>query len=314
MPRVSVIIPAYNRAQYILETLESIFAQTYTDYEIIVIDDGSTDDTRDVLQPLIDVERIRYIFQENQGVSAARNHGIRLAEGELIAFLDTDDINHLEKLALQAAYLDDHPDVALVHSNFTRFDDSGAEFGRRDTSHLTGFVYRAMLLDWSVLIPPSVVMVRADALREAGDFDESMAWAEDIDVWRRIARKHPFGVVPETLTRMRIHGDNASDAKIRPEAFAAFERYLRKAFAEDPSLLLGFQRRALAKLYANAGHNLLAEGTAEHMPLSRQFSLKAIRQWPLQWSAYLGYAGSFIGLGLRDRLLGIWRNVRDKRA
>lgn len=313
MPRISIIIPAYNRAQYIFETLESIFVQTFSDYEIIVIDDGSTDDTPGALQPLIDAQKIRYIYQENQGVSAARNHGIHLAEGELIAFLDSDDLIHPEKLALQIAYLDVHPDAALVHSNFSRFDDQGNDLGYRDTAHLSGQVYPRILLDWSVLIPPSVVMVRADALREAGDFDESMAWAEDIDVWRRIAKKHPFGVVPETLTFMRIHGENASDAKIRSEAFAAFERYLRKAFAEDPDLSAGFQRRALAKLFANAGHNLLAEGTAEQMSLARQYSLKAIRQWPLQWSAYLGYAGSFIGVGLRERLLSLWRKFRYNR-
>lgn len=314
MPRISIIIPAYNRAQYILETLESIFSQTYTDYEVIIIDDGSTDDTRTILQPVIAERKIRYAYQDNQGVSAARNHGIRLAVGELIAFLDSDDLIHPEKLALQSAYLDEHPDVALVHSPFSRFDAQGKDLGFRGTSHLSGRVYPQILLDWSVLIPPSVVMVRADALREAGDFDESMAWAEDIDVWRRIARKHPFGVVPETLTRMRIHGDNASGAKICPEAFAAFERYLQKAFQEDSGLSAGFRRRALASLYANAGHNLLSEGTAEHMPLVRQYSLKAIRQWPLQWSAYLGFAGSFIGLGLRDRLLSLWRTFRYNRA
>lgn len=314
MPRISIIIPSYNRAQYILETLESIFAQTFSDYEIIVIDDGSTDGTRDVLEPLIISQKIRYILQENQGVSAARNHGIRLAEGELIAFLDSDDLIQPEKLALQVEYLDDYPEVALVHSGFSRFDDQGNDLGYRDTSHLSGWVYPNLLLDWSVLIPPSCVMVRADALREAGDFDARMRWGEDIDVWRRIARRHPFGVIPKALTRMRIHGENASNAKIRPEAFEAFERYLRKAFAEDPNLSPVFQRKALAKLYSNAGHNILAEGSDEQMPLARKYGLWAIRQWPFQWSAYAGLLGSFIGAGLRDKLLSIWRKFRYNRG
>ena len=98
MPRVSVIIPAYNRADLIEETLDSVFAQTYRDYEIIVVDDGSTDDTRAVLAPLAAAGKLRYTYQENAGLPAARNTGIRMAAGQYVAFLDSDDLFTPDKL------------------------------------------------------------------------------------------------------------------------------------------------------------------------------------------------------------------------
>ena len=197
MPTVSVIIPTYNRSNFILETLESVFAQTYSDYEIIVINDGSTDDTEDILKPLISSGSIRYLFQANQGESAARNHGIRLAHGRYIAFLDSDDLILPKKLEKQVEFLENNPEIGFVHSSFVRFNDSGEEIGFRDTSHLTGWVYPDYLLDWSVLIPPSTVMVCAEIFSEVGGFLVGMRWGPDLDMWRRITKQYPIGAIPE---------------------------------------------------------------------------------------------------------------------
>ncbi|WP_143438568.1 glycosyltransferase family A protein, partial [Hydrocoleum sp. CS-953] len=122
-PRVSVIIPVYNCDRYISQAIESILAQTYQSYEIIVIDDGSTDNTRLALQPYI--EKIRYVYQENQGVSAARNHGIDLARGELIAFLDADDFFLPDKLTAQVGVFDAQPNLGIVHSGWRRVNQQG---------------------------------------------------------------------------------------------------------------------------------------------------------------------------------------------
>ena len=129
MPRVSVIIPTYNRAGYLCESIESVLTQTYTDYEIIVVDDGSTDDTEEVLQLWIADGTIHYVWQENRGESAARNHGIELAIGEYIAFLDSDDLFMPTKLEEQVAYLDNHPEVGMAHSCYSKFGEAGASWG-----------------------------------------------------------------------------------------------------------------------------------------------------------------------------------------
>lgn len=311
-PAVSVIIPTYNRRGYILETLESVWAQTYPDYEVLVVDDGSTDGTAELLEPYAQAGRLRYISQANQGASAARNHGIRLARGRYLAFLDSDDLCLPERLEKQAACLDAHPEIGLVHSHYAKFDDSGADLGRRDTSWFSGRVYPQILLEWSVLLPPSCVMLRAEALQAAGLFDTSIRWGEDLDLWRRISRRYPFGCVPEVLLRQRVHGGGLSTDKIA--AVGSFERYLQKAFSEDPSLGPVFRRRALAKMYANMAHNLLAGGQAGSAALSRQLSWKALGAWPLQASALAGLGGSLLSPSARRRLLTLWRRNRYKPA
>lgn len=311
-PVFSVIVPTYNRRAYILETLESIWAQTCQDYEILVVDDGSTDGTGELLEAYVRQGRLHYVYQPNQGESAARNHALRLAKGRYYAFLDSDDLFHPEKLEKQAAYLDANPDAGMVHTFFTKFDDSGADLGCRDTSHLTGRVYPRLLLDWSVLLPPSCVAVRASVMQHVGGFDTSLRWGPDLDLWRRITAHYPIGCVPEPLTRMRVHPGNVSADKAG--AIASFERYLRKAFADDPTLGPVFQRRVLAKMYANMAHNILASEQADQFGLVRSLSWKALAQWPLQLSAIVGLGGSLISPSARRRLLALWRRNRYKPA
>lgn len=310
MPVVSVIIPTYNRANYILDAVESVCAQTYEDHEIIVIDDGSTDHTRDVLQPLIDDQRIIYVHQENSGVSSARNHGIRLAQGKYVAFLDSDDTWDSTKLEAQITRLDSNPAIALVHNSFQRKHIDGTLLGSRDTSHITGWVYPEILLDWSVLIPPSCVILRKAVLDQIGGFDETLRWGEDIDLWGRVSKHYPLESIPEELTTMHVHGDNVSGAKTQLKVLDSFVYYLEKAFADDPQLTDRFRHKALAKVYSNFGHNVLADGDQEQMTLVRKYSVKAIQHSPLQISAYLGWIGSFIPHKLREGLLKFWRKYR----
>lgn len=313
MPKVSVIIPTYNRADLIQDSIDSVLWQTFEDYEIIIVDDGSTDNTREVLHPLIQEGVIRYVRQDNQGESAARNHGIKLARGDLVAFLDSDDLFLPEKLAKQISLLEENPALGMVHSDFVRFDhDTGVDLGYRSTAHLSGWVYPQMLLQWSVLIATPTVMIPKEVLEHVGGFDERMHWAEDIDLWRRIARLYPIQSIPEALTRVRTHQDSlASD---RSQSFTAFRDYLQKAMDEDPDLGWSFRRRAWAKLYSNAGHNLLGTGTRQQMGQVRAYCAKAIAYWPLALGAYWGYLGSYLGAEIRSKLLRLWRTIRYRGA
>jgi glycosyltransferase involved in cell wall biosynthesis len=309
MPTVSVVIPTYNRSDYILEAVESVLAQTYHDYEIIVVDDGSTDDTDKVLGPLIKDGKIRYVYQENLNKSAARNHGIRLAKGKYIAFLDSDDLFLPKKLEKQVLFLDKNPEIALVHSWHRKFDDAGNHLGTRDTSRFSGWVYPEILLTWSVLMAVPCMLVRAEVLADVGGFDEDVLWGEDLDIWRRITMRYPIDLIPEVLTEVRVHPGNLSTSKAKPIIW--FENYLHRAFEDDPSLSLTFRRKAWAKLYTNTGHNFLGEDSPTLISLVRECSLKAIAKWPLSLGAYFGLVASYLPTKTRTILLQKWRARRN---
>lgn len=309
MPKVSVVIPTYNRANFILETIESVRGQTYHDHEIIVVDDGSTDNTQEVLRNFSEGNIIQYIYQPNHGESAARNLGISQSNGEYIAFLDSDDLFLPTKLEKQVAYLDSDINAAFVHSWYLKFDNQGRDLGRRNTSRYSGWVYPDILLSWQVLISPSCVMVRADILGEVGGFDVDQYWGADLDMWRRITRHHPIGLVPEVLTKVRVHPGNLSASK--SDSTTWFERYLQKAFLDDPHLSTVFRKRAMAKMYTNVAHNLLGDLSHGVFGQVRKLSLKAIRNWPFVPGAYFGFFASFLPQALRLSLLGKYRSWRN---
>ncbi len=310
MPIVSVVIPTYNRADFLMQAIKSVRTQSFTDYELIVVDDGSTDHTIALLEPLIERKEIRYVFQQNQGESAARNTGVRMAQGKYIAFLDSDDLFMPEKLEKQVVCLETALDIGIVHSGYSKFDDAGNDLGYRDTSHLSGWVYPQILLEWSVLIAVPAVMVRSSVLAEVGGFDEIMIHAPDLDLWRRIAMHYRFGVIPEMLSKVRKHPGNVS--RHLTKTADGFEFYLKKAFNDDPSLSPSLKRKAMARMYTNVGLSLLADGNLTEMGIARQCSFQSIFQWPFYPRAYATIIFSFLGKGIRGRLARSWRKYRDK--
>ena len=182
-PKVSVIIPAYNSAKYLPEAIASVWEQTYTNYEIILINDGSTDNTREVIKPYL--KRIRYFEQENQGVSATRNRGIYLARGELIAFLDADDIFLPQKLAQQVAILDAQPDIGIVNSGFRLISETGAVIKDIERWHkIPDLTPEIWLLHKPVL--PSAMMFRKAWLLKVSGFDPRFFASEDVDIVLRM--------------------------------------------------------------------------------------------------------------------------------
>jgi glycosyltransferase involved in cell wall biosynthesis len=183
-PKVSVIIPTYNRAQFIARALKSVFDQTFQDFEIIVVDDGSTDQTRGVLAFFED--RIRYVYQENSGVSIARNRGIQEARAEYIAFLDSDDYWSPDKLAEQVKVLDLFKNVGIVYGRMPIVNENGKQIGLKPAG-ISGKNFAELMEVWGDL-PTSSVMTRKECFAKAGMFDPMLGTMEDIDLWLRISR------------------------------------------------------------------------------------------------------------------------------
>ncbi|HYR80117.1 MAG TPA: glycosyltransferase, partial [Candidatus Dormibacteraeota bacterium] len=200
MPRVSVIIPIYNGAATIERALASVFEQTFSDFEIVAVDDGSTDETSSVLAKFGD--RIRMFRQPNRGLPGARNAGVALSRGELIALIDHDDEWLPQKLALTVAAFVDNPTVALVYSDMIVVNEAGEESRRSpirpDTAHAPT-MDEMLTRIWP--ITPSTVVMRRAAFDRAGGFCESLISAEDIHFWLLMREQGDFIYIPDKLVR-----------------------------------------------------------------------------------------------------------------
>src|SRR3989338_3544903 len=202
-PKVSVIIPTYNREKFIGRAIESVLAQTYKDLEIIVIDDGSKDNTKEVVQQY--KGNIKYIYQENGGSSSARNRGIKESAGEHIAFLGSDDIWVPGKLAIQVEILDKNKNIGIVCSRMPIFDKEGKQIGFKPQEHI-GKDFNELIAQWGDL-PTSTVMTRRECFNKAGFFDTSLKTVQDFDMWLRIARHYDIYEYRDTcLARYYRHG------------------------------------------------------------------------------------------------------------
>lgn len=208
VPKVSVIVPAYGHGGLIGETLASVFAQTFTDHEIIVINDGSPDDTAERLRPLTDAGRIRYFEQANVGQAATRNRGLAEARGEYVAFLDDDDLWPPDKLAWQSEWLDARPDVILVAGSHVLVDARGEVL--ESPAMKGGRLTLGRLLSGEHFTSPGQTLIRAAILREAGGFDPALWGTDDYELWLRLSQFGAMDAVPRPTLRYRVHAHNAS--------------------------------------------------------------------------------------------------------
>jgi glycosyltransferase involved in cell wall biosynthesis len=211
-PKVSVIMPVYNGERYIVSAIESVLAQTYKNFEIVIVNDGSTDNSREKLSAYRQLPFVQYIEQDNRGVAAARNTAIRKATGELIAFLDQDDLWLPEKLDIQVDYLRQHTDVPLVHANLGHINENGEPIQVIWPTDVEGSCFRELFL-WNRIAVPTVV-VRRQCLSEVGLFNENLAGSDDYDMWLRIAQRFPIGRIARVLALYRFHGKNVSRDKL----------------------------------------------------------------------------------------------------
>jgi glycosyltransferase involved in cell wall biosynthesis len=245
-PLISVVIPTYNSGAYVLDALVSALEQTYPHVEVIVVDDGSTDNTRQLLEPYRD--RIAYVYQSNRGLSGARNAGISHASGDWIAFLDADDVWLPDKLQRQVDRLRDLPEAGLVHTDAAYLLGRTGRLQARPTPTppFEGDCHLQLFGGNRIVV--SSVIVRREWLERCGVFDESLRQAEDYDCWMRLAPHIAFAFVPETLVLYRLHDSNMSKDRRTLRSFEA--RVLDKALCND-SLAVRLGSRTIQSRYAN---------------------------------------------------------------
>jgi glycosyltransferase involved in cell wall biosynthesis len=208
-PKVSVVIPTYNRSEMLREAVDSVLAQEFREFELIVVDDGSTDNTPRVLEAYGD--DIRYFRQDNKGVSAARNRGIDLASGTLIAFLDSDDLWLPQKLARQMAFFDRHADALICQTQEIWVRNGRRVNPRNRHQKLSGMFYESSLS--LCLVSPSAVMIKKHLFDIVGKFDESLPACEDYELWLRIGCRFPIHLIDIPLIVKRGgHEDQLSRA------------------------------------------------------------------------------------------------------
>ncbi len=216
-PQVSVVIPAYNAMKYLPDAVESVLRQTFTDFEVLIINDGSKDHIVQWASQLKD-QRIRLISQENQGLSAARNTGISQAKGDYIAFLDADDFWEATKLEKQVHCFEENPEVGLVHTWMVFVDEQGKSTGRVMPSFAEGQVWKK-LLEKNVIACPSV-MARRQCFEKVGVFDCTLRSLEDWEMWIRIAACYPFAVIQEPLAYYRqVPGSMSKNCQVMEQSF-----------------------------------------------------------------------------------------------
>jgi len=198
MPRVTVVIPTHNRRNLVREAIASVAAQSYTDFELIIVDDGSDDRTAEVVQQYTGVQ---YIYQANRGVSAARNVGVARARGALIAFLDSDDLWQPRKLEHQVALFNQHPDVQICQTDEI-WVRNGVRVNPHNKHRKAGGDIFARSLELC-LVSPSAVMMRRALFEELGGFDETLPACEDYDLWLRITASLPVPFIAMPLVVKR---------------------------------------------------------------------------------------------------------------
>jgi len=192
MPEISVIITTYNRKAYALEAVKSVRKQNFADFELIIVDDGSTDSSRETLSSKAD----KYIYQKNSGVSAARNAGINASGGKLICFLDSDDLWIKDKLSVQRDFMKKNPTLPLCYTGEKWLKNGVHKNQKKEHAKSGGDIFRKCLE--MCIISPSSAMIRREILEEE-KFDEKLPVCEDYDMWLRITSKHKVGYIPREL-------------------------------------------------------------------------------------------------------------------
>ncbi|MGF1539028.1 MAG: glycosyltransferase family 2 protein [Pleurocapsa sp.] len=313
MSLVSALVPAYNTMKYLPETLASILAQTYSNFEVIIVNDGSTDNILEWAEQITD-SRVRVISQVNQGLAAARNSGLREAKGEYIAYLDGDDLWHPTKLAKQVEMFEKNPEIGLVYTWVERIDASGKSLGKPFKIDLEGNIWEK--LTEKNVIAPSSAMIRRSCFELVGKFDPSLqAFGEDWDMWLRIAAAYRVRVIPETLCSYR---ECPSSASKNWQAMAeGLIRVIERTFATASPQLMPLKQKscgftylyvASRSLQSNPPNYAIASGYLQqaitHNPqlkLSKEYLRLSLTVWLMKW----------LGLNTYNKLRDRFRLIRS---
>lgn len=271
MPKVSVIIPTYNRAELLKQAIASVLAQTYGDFELIIVDDGSTDDTKSVVESIGD-NRIKYIWQTNQQRCVARNAGIAAAEGEYLAFLDSDDLWLPKKLELQLAAIEQCPDAGASHGRCMRMGPNleflhPQELLVSDTEVRCCDVHKTLLV--RNYFASQGVVVRRSLVEKTGGFDPALPHGEDWDMWIRLSALTPFCLVNEPVGIYRVHpGCRTSN----PASTLAGDMIIIEKHSESMTPVM----RSRAEMYSYAIH--AAKAAEQHISEAEDWTIAALEK------------------------------------
>ena len=286
MPRLSIILPVYNGASTVARALESVFAQSFTDYEVIVVDDGSTDGTQSVLAGYGD--RIRVIRQSNRGVSASRNAGMRAAAGEYIAFLDDDDEWMPEMIARCAAVLDRDPNCVLAYTGVLRVDLTGTPMADQESQIDSPTLAQMLERPWTAV--PSQFMVRRATAERVGGFDERLGGPEDIYFLLLARELGSFGFVPELLVRKTTR-PLYPKALNREQHFELLTQMVRQRYGARASGFIRESQRKRMKVMKHMARVLIEQGRLKD---ARRCLARLIHYQPTSPKAYRRYLKTFL--------------------
>ncbi|MCK5311333.1 MAG: glycosyltransferase [Desulfobacteraceae bacterium] len=272
LPVVSVVIPTYNRKDIISRAIESVYNQIYKNYEIIIVDDGSTDGTVDYLKEHYN-NKIHYVFQKNRGASSARNKGISKAKGKYIAFLDSDDEWVDTKLETQVAFLKKNPEIALLCGKTYRSDNI-KKVNTPLTEEITGNLFTT-LYSHSFVSTPTVI-VKKEILDQVGAFDLNYKSAEDFDLWLKITHEYKCAFLPDLVAVVNRGDDNLSTDKItlHIHALDILEKHYDKQLIPDR-----VYKKAISNSLIALGRNYL---TSEQISKAKECFFRSFKLYPFR--------------------------------
>ena len=304
-PTVSVIIPTHNFGHFILEALESAFAQTYQDFEVIIVDDGSTDGTPEIVAPYLD--RVTLISTDHQGHTAARDVGVAASRGRYICFLDADDLYTPDKLELQVPFLEAHPEIDFVFSDYSCFDETSVHSEswmanryrfqqvpyRKENGHRLFLepLYEAYFYERFIL--PGTLLLRREYVIETGVYDHSVGAKVFYSRMLYTLDRSNIAYTDAVTVRRRWHGDNISlmNDVVNTSIVQVYERFLQVRGYEMP---IAYRRHAVRRI-SDAQYRLgLAAVRDLDISRGRSHFWRSLRMWPLKWRAYVALLASFL--------------------
>jgi glycosyltransferase involved in cell wall biosynthesis len=298
MPKVSVIIPTFNRAEFLRPAITSVLNQTFQDFEVIVVDDASKDDTREIVDRFHD-SRIKYLYREtNGGEASARNAGILNSNGQYIAFLDDDDEWLPEKLSLQVDLLEHStPRTGLVYTGYSVIDKISNKTLSQRIPIRKGEVYSYLMRE-NIIGAPSTVLLRRECIEQVGLFDENIAYGLDYDFWIRISKCFHFEFIEISLVRYYIHENRLSN---EPEIILRGFQDMMNKYGKD----IIFKNKGLRNKFLSAGVLFCYKGDTRN---GLRCFLYAIKVNPLEARNYFNLGCSLLGAKNFKKM----KNLKDK--
>jgi glycosyltransferase involved in cell wall biosynthesis len=298
-PAISVVLGVYNGKRYIAESIESVLCQTFGDFEFIIVDDGSTDGTLDILQRYEAKDsRVRVIPIPHAGIVAAANTGVNAARAPLIARVDADDITMPERFELQIRYMAEHPEVVCLGSRMFLMEPYGSIFGESHHELTHDEIDTGLLRGSGWVMPQPVAMMRREAVVKIGAYRDEYLWVEDLDLFLRLAEVGRLANLPEKLVKYRNHPASTNhrlpQLQFDLSRKCVIETYRRRGLPvpEDLNLISPFQNRMIDK-YLNWGWAALRDknvkGAREHAWRAFKENPVALHAWKIMYCAWRGH-------------------------